>query len=140
MKIMKNIHVKSFINDFIRSLYSLSDDIDITFVNDIRDDLLLSVDSVTPLVLILNELIINIFKYAFDENHTGPKEIHTSFRVEKIEDKFYCKCYYKDTGKGIPEGFDISKSNSLGMLVIKELSGQLDGEWEFYNDMVLITV
>ena len=45
-----------------------------------------------------------------------------------------CKFHYKDNGVGLPEGYDINTSRSLGWTIIKSLSSQLDGEYELFND------
>ncbi|MCQ2972655.1 MAG: sensor histidine kinase, partial [archaeon] len=131
---MKNIHMKSFSADFIKNLYALSDHTGINFITDTSDDILFSIDIITPIILIYNELVTNSLKHAFDKDFNGIKEIHSKLEFKTIDSKLYCQFTYRDTGKGLPEGFDINKVNSLGMIIIKELSGQLDGEFEFFND------
>ncbi len=41
---------------------------------------------------------------------------------------------YQDNGNGIREDFDIETSESLGMIIIRQLVVQLGGTYEFYND------
>ncbi|MFT5777903.1 MAG: PAS domain S-box-containing protein [Crocinitomicaceae bacterium] len=81
----------------------------------------MDVNHAVPLGLILNELMTNSFKYAFPDKREG--EIHISILQEgnMIDFKF------KDNGIGLPENFQISESNSTGMIVLHSLVEQLDG-------------
>ncbi len=131
---MSYLEVNSFIDDLDDNLlvFSLHDDIE--FKRIIDEDLRLSVDVMTPLSLIINELTTNSFKYAFDDEFVGKKEICKSFQLIEEENGVYCEFKYSDNGKGLPEGYDINTSNSLGWTIIKSLSGQLDGEYMLFND------
>jgi two-component sensor histidine kinase len=84
----------------------------------------LHIDSMIPLGLIINEVVTNTLKYAFPENKTGTLII----KFYKKGNEFFLTV--KDDGVGIPEDFDIEKSDSLGMQLITNLTQQLDGELE----------
>ncbi len=81
-----------------------------------------------PCGLLLNELLTNSLKYAFDGIET-PK-IQLSICIENGNIHFD----YRDNGHGLSNNFDIEKSESLGMILIKQLVLQLDGFYEIYND------
>jgi len=84
------------------------------------------IDTAVPLGLIINELIINIFKYALSDQKEGKIEIYLS------QGKEGCfKLTVQDNGPGMPEGFEISKSRSLGLRLIKRLSKQIGGSVEY---------
>ena len=131
---MSFIEVKPFIDNLDKHIFMFSSSDDINFVNDIEDGLKLSVDIMTPISLIANELTTNTFKYAFKDNFTGNKEIFKSLNTYEKEGIKYVKCIYKDSGAGLPDDFDIDKTPSLGWMIIKSLVGQLDGEFELFND------
>ncbi len=42
--------------------------------------------------------------------------------------------HISDNGKGIPEEIDIRKTRSLGLRLVRILSEQLEGEYEFENE------
>ena len=128
-KHMDYITIKDFFEEFDEKLRPLSAYTDIQFINDI-DDITLPIDSVTPLMLMINELSTNSFKYAFKDN--SEKIITKSIKL--IDSGKICRIHYKDNGPGIPEGFDMDSSPSLGWTIIKSLTSQLDGEFEIYND------
>lgn len=84
----------------------------------------LDIDTAVPCGLIINELISNVFKHAFHENEKGTLKVAFA-RVPNSEN---LKLTIADSGKGIPEGFEIEEVDSLGMQLINALTNQLDGK------------
>lgn len=85
------------------------------------DDTSIDIDTAIPLGLILNELITNCYKYAFKNRPQG--WIQIVFRP-------YQQGYLlqvEDNGQGIPLNFDLTKSKSLGLSLVRGLVRQLDG-------------
>lgn len=78
-----------------------------------------------PCGLILNELISNAFKHAFDQGEEGTITIEYH-RSEQAVDMFVIQ----DNGRGLPEGFSASSAESLGMQLIYTLAEQLGGSIE----------
>ena len=128
---MKGVTLNRFINDLDNELNSISPLKDISFKNNVPE-IVLSVDILTPIVLIINELTTNSFKHAFDE--VDNKEISKSFELFEKDNKQFIRFTYKDNGKGLNDDFDIDSSSTLGMTIIKSLSNQLDGEFKIFND------
>lgn len=90
----------------------------------------LDVESAVPLGLILNEIITNALKYAYPEKNNGL--LHIDF--SKKETDTYT-LLVKDDGIGLPLGFDPEKSTSLGFRIIRELSRQLAGTYQYSSDV-----
>lgn len=88
-------------------------------------DVLLPVNQSVQLGLIFNELISNIFKYAFPDNREGTITII----FERSKEKY--SFVVKDNGIGLPTGFNISQSKRLGLKLIELISKQLDGEFSY---------
>ncbi len=86
------------------------------------------IDTAIPLGLILNELICNAYKYAFKGSSEGELRVH----LDEHENGKY-KLVVSDNGKGLPEGFDAKKAKSLGLRLVRRLSRQLHGEFEYIN-------
>lgn len=80
-----------------------------------------------PIGLILNEAITNAMKYAFPDKK-GVIEIKL-----EIQDNFY-HLSIKDNGVGLPEDFDPAKSNSLGIILMQGLSGDIGGTFQMKNE------
>jgi two-component sensor histidine kinase len=86
------------------------------------------VDKAVPLGLILNELLSNAFKYAFPENTMDNSD--RKFILIKLEtiNENKLLLLVSDNGIGVPDDFDINKSNSLGLKIVTSLVTQIDGE------------
>ena len=88
----------------------------------------LDVAQAVPVGLILNEVITNAIKYAFNGNGNGViaismHHVHSQNLLLSI----------RDTGKGLPEDFDLSGNTSLGMSLVLGLVKQLEGSFELVN-------
>jgi len=85
------------------------------------DNILMTIDTAIPCGLIVNELINNILKHAFPEGYTGKIELNLRRSDENVILEVI------DNGIGIPEAFELDKSDTLGMQLIDTLVKQLDG-------------
>jgi two-component sensor histidine kinase len=88
------------------------------------------IDTAVPIGLILNELLTNTFKYAV----SSKKVNHIRLQLMPQATDGFGKIIYSDDGPGLPPGFNIQKSTSLGMKVIGLLTRQLGGRLHYYND------
>jgi PAS domain S-box-containing protein len=88
---------------------------------DIRD-IFLNVDTAVPCGLIVNELVTNALKYAFPGGRDGT--VTVSMRIEGD----YYVLEVSDDGVGMTPGFDIEKSQSLGLQLVTMLVSQIDGK------------
>ena len=98
--------------------------------------LYLDIDSAVPLGLIMNELLSNSFKYAFNDGIAGEinLEIHTL-----AQGKY--ELVYSDDGPGLPEDFDLSRATTLGMQLINDLSRQIGGKVNYaYAGKAIFTI
>ena len=75
--------------------------------------------------LIVNELVTNSYKYAFDEQLNGSIDIEAA-----VTDNHEYKLKVADNGKG----FGNTRKNSYGMKLIAGLSHELNGEFAFVNN------
>ncbi len=83
---------------------------------------LLSVDATLPVGLIVNELVLNAFKYAFPGLPEG--NIHISL-LDIGQGNF--QLTVKDNGIGLPDDFLGKVSNSMGSQIINLLVQQIEG-------------
>ncbi len=88
---------------------------------DIRD-IFLNVDTAVPCGLIVNELVTNALKYAFPGGRDGT--VTVSMRIESD----YYLLEVSDDGVGMTQGFDIEKSQTLGLQLVTMLVSQIDGK------------
>lgn len=80
----------------------------------------LGVETATPCGLIINELISNSFKYAFD----GCPEPELTVRLSLMH-KGNLQMLISDNGKGLPEHMDIYNTGTLGLQLVTGLAEQI---------------
>lgn len=80
----------------------------------------LSVDTVVPVALIINEVVVNSLKYAYE----GVVDPNLEISVKKVKNEL--EINISDNGVGF-SAQDVNKENSFGIKLITSLVEQLDG-------------
>lgn len=122
--------------------YSLGDT-DISLNMDLEENILFDMDIAVPLGIIVNELVSNSLKHAFQGRKAG--EIQVKLLSEDIKNKandtedivgesILYALTVSDDGTGIPKEFDLEDSDTLGLQLVNILVDQLDGEIELKSD------
>jgi two-component sensor histidine kinase len=99
----------------------------ITIHKDIRIENL-DVDTVIPLALIINELLSNALKHAFAGPASGEIGIHLYQHAGDLV------LEVRDSGKGMPPGFDPSSSSNFGFKLVRILAERLGAELSVRSD------
>jgi two-component sensor histidine kinase len=127
---MGAIEIKGFVEDMygqIATVFSTKDIKTKAILN--LPNTFLDIDTSVPLGLIINELITNSFKYAFNKTNEG------IIKIELVEIEIgHYTLTYQDNGPGLPLGFDFSKEKTLGIKLIRILSKQLSGKAEYKKE------
>lgn len=87
------------------------------------EPIMMSINTATPLALLLNELVSNSLKYAFPDDNSGTLSISLS-----VKDKTTAVVIVADDGVGLPEDFGLSGRLTLGHVLIQSLTEQINGE------------
>ena len=80
------------------------------------DDLMFPSAQATAMALILNELVANAVEHGLDPQTAGRIEVDLAVRGKRGIAEV------RNTGKRLPEGFDLARSNSLGLKIVESLS------------------
>ncbi len=126
------VHTSNYFKDLIEHVKNSNNEPHnktVTFNMDI-DDSEIKMDLAVPLGLILNELITNSYKYAFNVNQ---KENLITIKFKKTSKMNSYNLEIYDNGNGLPKNFDIDKLSSFGLQMVKGLVRQLNGEIQFRN-------
>ncbi|MCC5941420.1 MAG: ATP-binding protein [Balneolaceae bacterium] len=83
------------------------------------DNVHLNMSRAIPLGLMISEIMINAHKHAFNGSDTGELKINTELNNKSLV------LTIADSGSGIPDDVDFSKSNSLGMMLVHSFTQQL---------------
>jgi PAS domain S-box-containing protein len=93
-------------------------------------DVNMNIDSLIPLGLLINELVTNAYKHAFNETDKG--EIRVCLDADD-SGRVWLKV--SDNGCGLPQGMDLADyQKTLGIRLAIELADQLDGTLSISNN------
>jgi|AGTN01.2.fsa_nt_gi PAS domain S-box len=111
-------YVNSLIASLARSYLSADDKVKIgADVHDIH----LDIDQAIPCGLIINELVSNSLKYAFNDGRTGVVRVSLS----KCDNIY--TLIVSDNGTGLPPEIDFRNTPSLGLQLVNTLVSQIEG-------------
>jgi two-component sensor histidine kinase len=82
----------------------------------------------TPLVMVLNELLLNAVEHGFKPGDGGEVVVHVKRSHREL------RVNVADTGKGLPDDFDLLASDRLGLQIVRTLvRDDLRGQFQIVN-------
>ncbi len=115
----------------IQIVENLAMDPTVDVSTDFDQILMVSIEKAQPIGFVINELITNSLKYAWEGESTSDKQI----RIKLYKTDAFCHLEIRDNGVGFPEEFDSNDNSGLGfMLVNSFVNRQLGGSIELKND------
>ncbi len=128
-KQLANIDFSSYANELIQMLNDVHDgdaqgielELELEPVN-------IGIDAAVPCGLIVNEIASNAFKHAFTNGQSGTigLKLRNGEQGEILLDVW-------DDGSGLPPELNLERPDTLGLRLIKTLTGQLGGKIELNN-------
>ena len=116
------IDFKIYVNGLIKSLFQIySFGLKRIEWNVNVEDVKLDIETAIPCGLIINELVSNSLKHAFNEAHDG------KITVNMRKDKNLITMEVSDNGIGLPANFEVEKASTLGLKLVTTLVDQLEG-------------
>jgi len=128
---LSEINMKGFVDKLLVQLFQISPVQDVKITPIVRaSDCSLPISIAVPVGLIVNELLSNASKHAFVDREEGKIEINlTASEGGRVN------LAVGDDGIGLPPGFDIDESKTLGLRLVKILAkDQLQGNIEVISD------
>lgn len=119
----RGVNMKNYISKLIKNLfnsYNIQPE-KIQLKTEISE-LNLDIDTVVPLGLIINELVSNALKYAFPDDKKGTILLRANLENERFI------LQVSDNGIGLPEGFSLEKTNSMGYQLIQSFVSKLSAQ------------
>lgn len=90
-------------------------------------------ETATPLVVVLTELLQNAVEHAFVSGTSAKHPGRISIRLANNDDELSIEV--RDNGGGLPDGFSLSSSKSLGLSIVRTLvTTELGGAIAFQTD------
>ncbi len=116
---LSEVNIKDYIESLVTSLFEIYSS-NIEFHSSMNSQEF-NMEQAIPIGLIVNELTLNTIKYAFPNNEKG----NLCIEFNKEDTKY--TLIVKDDGIGLPDGFNLDNLNSLGLVVVQNLTIQLGG-------------
>ncbi len=124
----RELSVKAYLEPLAEEIiHSFSKNRKITLTTEI-DDFILNLQQLTPLGIIINELLTNMMKHAFIGQNRGTIFISVSLRDKNL------KIVLRDNGVGIPESISFSNPSGFGMKIVSMLLEQFRGNIQIERD------
>ncbi len=123
---LDGVMFKEYVEDLITMLmktYQLKPDL-VKLELDI-DNIKPDMSLIASVGLIINEIVTNSLKYAFPENRKGKIYL----RIKKTDANTF-DMILGDDGIGLPDGFDVLDSDTLGLQLVDSLISQHEGNLE----------
>ncbi len=124
----QDVSVKSYIESLIASLVSVFPESKTITIEKKIADFHMNSKKLVSVGIIINELLTNIFKYAF----TG-KDNNRIF-IEFTQTDTNAMLTIRDNGIGINEQITRNKTPGFGLMIVKMLAEQLEGTYTIEND------
>ena len=124
-----HINLKDYILDQDSTLQSLFSAKNIHFESEVDEDIHLSMEIITPLLLIIDELTMNAIKHAFLDEDIENKTVYK--KIIGLDDGI-CELILRDNGVGIKDDPKVIKQN-LGWEIIRNLTNQINGKLEIID-------
>ncbi|MDZ7690182.1 MAG: PAS domain S-box protein [Balneolaceae bacterium] len=126
---LNRINFKSYITELTKtlSMFSHEEDKDIEYHYDL-EEVYLNIDQAISCGMLVNELITNAAKHAFNEQDKG------TIRIELSQQDQQVTIMVADNGSGLPEPFDLESNKTLGKTIIRLLMDQLQAELDINQE------
>lgn len=124
---LSHIKFRHYTSDLLKAIETtyLEADSNISINSNIQD-VALNINQAVPCSLLINELVVNALKHAFDGAEEG------NILIELVQDGPHVTLRVQDDGRGFDE--DPQEDNSLGLALVSTLTQQVDGELAFRNE------
>ena len=122
------VNLKEYISGLMTNISQSHLNLEVQIILKINN-IKLNMDNTIQLGLIVNELVTNAFKYAFNGEKGGKLTVSLNKKGKSIS------LVVQDNGKGLPENYDLEadREKQLGLTLVRLLSKQLNGNSNFQN-------
>ncbi len=124
----RNVSIKNYLSTLVDSIISALKETERVEVEKDLEDFKVPVQVIFNIGIIINELITNAIKHAFNDNAEGKLRISASLSGDNIH------LVVADNGIGIPPDVDLKKAEGFGLKLINLIVEQLGGTVTFSRE------
>jgi two-component sensor histidine kinase len=125
---IQNINLKDYVEGFLSVLASDFISSNIKISSSIDTGIITNIDGAIPLGLIINELVTNSYKYAFNVRQNAEITIN----IHQLHREVFV--LVEDNGSGMSEIDNIEDSDKLGLQIVVRLIKQINGYYTTYQN------
>jgi two-component sensor histidine kinase len=125
----EQLRFDGFVGQLTADLIDSSGRTDIHFTVEADDSIALEADAAIPVALIVAEAVSNAIEHGFAGGRAGLISIHIRDHGDAID------LTVVDNGHGLPPGFALANSDSLGLRLAQMLARQLGGEFSLTHGL-----
>lgn len=119
----------TYIRELTEVISASMTDVETEVSIEISDEpVLLPITKAIPCGLILNEVLTNAYKHAFEGRKKG------KIKIELLDENNTVVLRINDNGIGFPDNLDMENPTTLGLKLIRTLTTQLEGTSSFSNN------
>ena len=118
---INEISVKEYLSHLINEIVSVFPQKGAVKIKTQIDDIILGPQILSPIGIIINELITNAMNYAFTDHNAGIISVKASKKENLIT------LIFEDNGIGLPESVSLENSSGFGLNLVGMLAKQLNG-------------
>ncbi len=118
----RELSIKDYLEPLAKEIIGSYSNNSIVEIKTHIEDFIINIQLLTPIGIIVNELLTNIMKYAFTEKKHGTVSIFVSLNEGHVS------LIVQDDGNGIPENIDFKNSTGFGMQLVYMLTQQIEGK------------
>lgn len=120
----ERLELATFLEQLGADLVDASGKAGISFLVEASEDVDLAAEGAVPMALIIAEAITNAIEHGFRGRDSGSIRVRVSRAADTMVDLAVI-----DDGAGLPPGFDLDKTDSLGLKLAQMLARQLGGSF-----------
>ena len=122
---LSSVEMDKYVQELVEAIHSTFSEYQEAVVLHFQiDNIELSIDQVIPCGLLINELVVNAFKHAFQKNEQGILTVSLKKEAENIV------LQVADNGPGLPSDEGFKKEDGLGSLLIRSFADKLNARME----------
>ena len=121
--------MRAFLEPLCADIVEASGRSDVRCTVHVSEDAPLSPDAAIPLALIVAEAMANAIEHGFRDREGGQIEVHLARHGSDM-----VRVDVRDDGHGLPEGFTVEASDSLGLKIATMLASQLNGRFDLVQE------
>ena len=123
----ENTSIKPYLSDLVDDIINTFPERNKITIKMQISDCSISSKQIFSLGIIVNELLTNVMKYAFIGRDSGT----ISIILEEAENHIVMVIH--DNGNGLPKNYDITDPDGFGLMLVRILSEQLEGDFKLEN-------